>query len=341
MRNAIKDLDSAEIEYDHCRNIFRTKEANGWLREAKDVAVPKTLFGELWIEGELSIFFADTGKGKSVLAVQIAESIARGVPIEPLKLSAEPQKVIYFDFELSQKQFEARYSAIVSENSSIDHYQFSRNLLRSELDTFERLPAGFDDFYEYLHASLEELIDFSDAKIIIVDNITYLNTSTQNSSAALRLMKGLKFLKLEHGLSVLVLAHTPKRNSASSLTVNDLQGSKMLANFADSIFAMGASHKQKDLRYLKQIKLRNSQMKYDASNVCLFRLEKPGNFLGFKFAGFDTEREHLKWNYSRTDEERATLAERVKTFSAAGNTQRTIASELGISIATVNRYLKG
>jgi len=51
------------------------------------------LFGEFWLEGELAILFADTGKGKSLLAVQIAESIARGRPIGPLEMTGRPQTV--------------------------------------------------------------------------------------------------------------------------------------------------------------------------------------------------------------------------------------------------------
>lgn len=42
------------------------KSANRWMREARQTPVPKMLFGELWLEGELSVLFGDTGSGKSV-----------------------------------------------------------------------------------------------------------------------------------------------------------------------------------------------------------------------------------------------------------------------------------
>lgn len=38
----------------------------------------------------------------------------------------------------------------------------------------------------------------------------WLNASTQNSTAALRLMKILKNMKTQLDVSILVLAHTPK-----------------------------------------------------------------------------------------------------------------------------------
>ena len=69
------------------------------------------LFSEFWLEGELCMLFADTNLGKSMLAVQLGDSISRGVAIPGFRLEATPQKVLYIDFELSDKQFEVRYSA--------------------------------------------------------------------------------------------------------------------------------------------------------------------------------------------------------------------------------------
>ena len=67
------------------------------------------------------------------------------------------------------------------------------------------------------------------AKILIVDNLTYLKTqATETAKEALPLMKRLKQLKIKYDLSILALAHTPKRNLCNPLTKNDLAGSKNL-----------------------------------------------------------------------------------------------------------------
>lgn len=94
--------------------------------------------------------------------------------------------------------------------------------------------------------------------------------------------------------NLLLLAHTPKRRFSRGLNVNDLQGSKMLSNFADNIFAIGDSCLGPDIRYLKQIKPRNTELIYGASNVCTYRIAKRDNFLGFWFTGYSEEREHLE-----------------------------------------------
>jgi RecA-family ATPase len=85
--------------------LFTTQSANSWIEQAKSRPIPKMLFSEFWYEREVCILFSDTNLGKSILAVQIANSISKGIPINGFKLEASKQSVLYFDFELTEKQF--------------------------------------------------------------------------------------------------------------------------------------------------------------------------------------------------------------------------------------------
>lgn len=317
------------------QSLFTIQDANIWLANAKLRPVPKMLFGEFWFEGELCISFADTGKGKSILAVQIGNSISKGESIGVFALETLKQKVLYFDFELSDKQFEARYSTRQGDYF-INHYVFDENFKRGEINQESFTPAGFLDFEEYLFHSLEIEIIRTGAKVLIVDNITYLKNATETAKDAMPLMKALITLKKKYLLSILALAHTPKRDLSRPLTVNDLQGSKMLSNFADSIFAIGESAKDKNLRYLKQIKARNTEEIYHAEYVATCQITKPDNFLMFEFLNFGSEREHLK---VLSDTDKADLIQQVKNLSAQGKSQRIIAAEIGIPLTSVNRYV--
>ena len=98
-------LPTATLDIDEYVEI---KPMNDWMREASSQPVPKQLFDDLWCEGELAILFGDTGKGKSALAVQIGESIARGRPMYPFGLTAKPRDVLLLDFEMTEKQIELR-----------------------------------------------------------------------------------------------------------------------------------------------------------------------------------------------------------------------------------------
>lgn len=310
--------------------MFLVKDANKWLEDSKSRPIPQMLFDKLWFEHELCILFADTNLGKSILAVQIADGISRGVSILNLPMEATAKKVLYFDFELSDKQFEARYS-----NNYTDHYTFSNNLIRIEINPDAKMEDG-DTFEDWLTRSIIAVIERENAKIVIIDNLTYLRQGTENAKDALPLMKDLKELKNKYDLSILVLAHTPKRNLSNPITRNDLQGSKMLINFCDSCFAVGESTQGKNIRYIKQIKQRNCESVYDAKNVIVCEICKPDNFLQFRFLSYGYESEHLR---QLTDSDRQSIIDRAKELGGRGIPQRQIANELGISLGCVNKYL--
>jgi len=81
-------------------DAFIIKPAADWLETPED-SNAGMLFGDFWYQGELCIMFADTNVGKSILAVQIGDSLSRGVPIPGIGGGRPAEKVLYFDFELS------------------------------------------------------------------------------------------------------------------------------------------------------------------------------------------------------------------------------------------------
>lgn len=310
--------------------LFIVKTGNEWMREAKNQEMPKMLFGEFWFEGELCILFADSNLGKSILAVQIGNSISKKEQIKPFKLESEKQPVVYFDFELSSKQFENRYSKDYAE-----HYDFEEKFIRIEMNSEAEIPE-YLDFETFLLKSLEQTLVETDATIVIIDNLTYLKSGSETAKDALPLMKSLKELKKRYNLSMLVLAHVPKRDLSKPITKNDLAGSKMLMNFCDSSFTIGQSVLDSNLRYIKQIKQRNTKEIYGIDNVCVCQIVKHHNFLEFEFLNFDEEKTHL--NESKKVD-RDEIIELAKKLSESGKTQREIANELGIATGTVNKYI--
>jgi len=312
------------------KGLFTVKTANRWIEQAKTRPIPQMLFNEFWFEGELCILFADTNLGKSILAVQIGNSISKGEQIRGFKLESPKQPILYFDFELGDKQFENRYSIKFEQ-----HYNFDNNFIRVEINPDATIPEA-QTFEDYLNHSLERSINETGAKVLIIDNLTYLKNETEKAKDALPLMKHLKALKNKYGLSILALAHTPKRDLSKPITRNDLQGSKMLINFCDSSFSIGESHSDKNLRYLKQIKQRNTEQIYDAENVCVCQIDKPFNFLLFEFVNFGKEWEHLK---QHTEKDKENLNERINELKQQNRSLREIGAELGISHQQVKRIL--
>ncbi len=121
--------------------------------------------------------FADSNVGKSILAVQIADRIAR------------TDNVLYLDFELSEKQFQLRYT-----NEHGELYTFPDKLYRVSIDCNQLLDANFE---EAIIGGIEQMAVQTDCKIFIIDNLTYLCCAMEKGDAAGRLMIQLNNLKKE------------------------------------------------------------------------------------------------------------------------------------------------
>lgn len=294
LREAREKYQKKPLSYD---TMLETRSAGDWL-SGKAAKPPGKLFGELWSEGEIAILFSATGTGKSILAVQIAESIANACAIEPLDITAKSQKVLYFDFELTPAQFAARYSA-ASKNKKIRH-RFPANLIRSEIGDFDSIPEMFKgNATAFLQHSVIEAINETGAKIIIIDNFAYLAAA---GSSPVSVMKNLKLIAKTRGLSILVLAHSSEGRAGRAISLNDLQSSKVISNYADSVFTIGRSIHGPNYRYLKHLKSRGPEPAHSAANVIVYRIAKglataalharPA-FLGFDHLGFSEESAHF------------------------------------------------
>ena len=299
--------------------MFTVRTANRTIQEAANRPDPVPLWMTLWYEGEVCCLFADSNLGKSIYAVQIASSIAK------------TRKVLYFDFELSDKQFQLRYTNMETGKC----HEFPPDLYRVEITRDFDYPDG--SFEDALIMEIEQLSLKADCRILIIDNLSYLCMTSEKGEDAGRLMSRLMELKRRHGLSMLILAHTPKRQLNMPITQNDLAGSKKLYNFFDSVFAIGKSAKDGNLRYIKQLKVRYGCFEYGADNVIVCSIEKEDDFLQFVTVGYATESSHLK---EITNEEKGRLKDEAKALHSQGISYREIAKQLAISKTTAERYCK-
>ncbi len=311
----------AELESSHERDnigMFTIRTANRTIAEAAMRPNPRQLYQELWYEGEVCCLFSDSNLGKSIYAVQMADTIATLRP------------VLLVDCELTDKQFQMRYTDI---DTGVMHI-FPELLYRAEIN-----PNTLDvkDYETKILHHIEAAAQHMKCNIIIIDNLTYLcNSSDKGVDAGFFMMK-LMNLKKKYGWSLLIIAHTPKRSLMSPISQNDLAGSKKLYNFFDSVFAIGKSAKDSRLRYVKQLKVRAGEFRYDSSNVIVYEIEKTDGFVHFEFKEFSTEKEHLK---ERTEHDDRKQLQNINDLKAQGKSVREIASLLGLSKSKVWRLIQ-
>ena len=299
--------------------IFEVVSANDVLLKASLEKEPEELWGEGMVyENEVTVIFSDTNTGKSILAVQIGEQVAR-----------TGRNVLYVDFELSDFQFLKRYR-----NDEGETYKFPDNFYRASIRQY----AKTND--EAMIAEIIKACGAVGAEVVIIDNLSWLEARAEKREFASLLMEELVALKHNHGLTILVVGHTVKRYLDKPITENDLSGSKVIANFIDSAIAIGRSIQDPKSRYIKQIKIRSGEKKYDSDNVLLCELDKGenGNFLHFKRLRTSTEDEQLK---PLSVEEREQQKEEARELSAKGMSLRAIAEQIGVCKSTIGNWIKG
>lgn len=256
--------------------LFEYSTLNEVVEDGMKAEKRESLYKNLWIEKELTMFFGAANVGKSMIAVQIAEEIAR-----------RGKKVMYFDYELSEQQLSDRYET----EDGTGHYVFSENLLRPRLDVDkyciekERLKKLFQ--------RMEEATDLG-IKVFVVDNITYLNPNLQKGNEAAKFIINFKSKMEMLGVSVLLLGHSPKAKDNAILTLDKLAGSKNLSNFIDSCFTVGKVEGERKV-YIKQLKARSCAISMDENHVLVGTLTKrEDGFIEFTEEGFAVEKNLLK-----------------------------------------------
>ena len=296
--------------------LLNIKMANTWVKEAKSRPNPHTWFHGLIVANENTVIFAASNVGKSILAVQIAEEIAK------------EEKVLYLDLELSDKQFQMRYTM----GDAV--HNFPDNFLRAEINPENLLNV---DLENGIIDSIEKAI-MTGVKVVIIDNITFACMNAERAEVAGEFMKKVIFLKQKYQLTVVAIAHTPKQYCRKPIDQYDLAGSSKLINLFDAGIAMGCSVKGKDLRYIKQVKTRSGPKLYGEDNVAVCELTTEDGWLHFKFLGCGTEREHLFIQKSMfADEE---IIEMVRPLVKMKYPLSRIEKETGLSHGTAARVRK-
>lgn len=326
--------------------MFQVKTVEQWLREARKKPRPGKLFDEFWQEGEIALMFGESGAGKSILAMQIAESIAGGGAIAPFDAPSDDpsgeRNVLYVDLSMTDKQLEMRYTAEPEEGvkAAPSRHKFPKNVFRAQFDPMGDLPDGCRRIEDAVYQFLREGVAKTSAKAVIIDDLSFFKRTNGHVESMLAVMRRLRMLKAEFGVSILVLVEARQRGyvraAGRPLTLEDLGASQVLNRLADSVFAIGQSRTEEGLRYLKQVARRNGRIKYGNARVPSFCVEmRDGSFLSFGFDDFHSESHHLAHHECPNWLGRARA---VQQYVADGMTQRDIAEKMGISLGSVNRY---
>ena len=312
-----------------------------YIEEGKLMDEPKELIPHILVEHETTILFGDTGLGKSTLAMQIACEVAAQT-YEVVEQTFEAtentedtfdnachesrrKRVLYVNFELSQQQWAKRFpKKKFPENLFIANINYS--LMRDVTDQ------------SHILDEIQRIAVENEIEVVIIDNLTNLCINSKEGGEAGNIMLQLISLRMTHNWTMLILAHVPKRKPCDPLSLNDLAGSKILSNLADNVIGLNKSKKDKNARYIIQLKYRSFPIELDYKNVQELRLTMSDDWLHFEYGDYDEERSHLP----RARDEKAELERDIvrELKEPNGLTYRDIADKLGTSLSMVSRVAK-
>lgn len=214
-----------------------------------------------------------------------------------------------------------------------ERHVFPVHFLRAEID-----PASLEgvDMSEAVLQSIEIAAQRGIRKVFI-DNLTFICLDAEKAVTAAELMIRLVRLKKTYDLTMVVIAHTPKRDSGLPLTQNDLADSSKLMSFFDSGIVIGLSSRDKNLRYVKQVKYRAGEKEYDYDNLILYETVKEHGYTHFAYRGHGVKADHIKAPSFSEDLDEIL---QVLDLQANGKSVREIAPLLDISSSKVQRRLK-
>jgi len=312
--------------------MFIVETANSRIERAKLLPNPKPLIGNLWKEGELLILFAYTGSGKTTLAQQIAKALSEGDGLfeNQLPNEAGEKKVLYFDAELSDKQFENRYSIEYK-----DHTSFNGNLYYMQVNR-QYILNEKQSYSKSIIPEIENEILEKDFNVIIIDNLHCLKEGLEKSKEAKPLMDKITALKHKYNVSIMVVGHTPKQHKYKMMELSDLQGSSALSIQLDSCVAIGNSKKGDDIKYLVEVKRRDGKYIFNNNNVITCRIEKEP-FLKMNFQQFEKEANHL---LELDDVAEETITATILALKDEGQTVREITNQVPYGQTKVHSIIK-
>ncbi len=312
-------------------SMLETKPANDCLRTPAAKTTPTNLFGGLWRIGELAVLAGESGVGKSILAVQIAESIARGRSAPVTRHSSlVPQNVLYLDFQHTDGQFAERYMCLSPIPGKLPvKYRFSSRLSFTRFGEID-IPEAFNgDIARYFDHSLNLTLADENAKVIVIDNLAWLDPKATGNAAAIRRLRSLKLYAMTNEVSILVLHNSRARRLRPHSSLVTCPLSEDLAQIPDSIFSLCPSTFSPDIRYVKHLRSVGAQAAslhpaaadsvsslstvhhpLSTDEVLTFQLARSsgpvsslvtrhsslseGPFLGFTFLGPSEEKDHLR-----------------------------------------------
>ncbi|TAK56991.1 MAG: AAA family ATPase, partial [Bacteroidetes bacterium] len=273
----------------------------------------------------VNFLFGEEGSGKSLLAMNLAISVATGASRFLEFDICTHGKTLYLNNELPFREFLARFKTMAE---ALPEQQAER---LTQLLVPENVPQ-FESYWD----EINELCRTEKPALVVLDCLYWSHNRGENNSSGMKaILRQFTSLRDAHKLALLILHHTNKGSRYRGLHNNNMRGSGVFGAASDTTLELRRSEKDETKRLFKPTKLRYNNDAMRSPRL----LSLADNSLWFVDNGAADEDEHIA--KAQTSKEEINLTEIVQqgeTLTREEILKRCMA--MGFSERTVDRNLK-
>ena len=259
------------------RNQFQFELLNGLEISQMEIPQQSYLVNNLISEYSVNMLGGEEGCGKSLVAMNLAISIAVGADTWLGYGIAKHGKVLYLNNELPFPTFGWRVKTM-------------SNSLPAQGDISNLIAPRVVPVLSECWDSLNETCERENPCLIIVDALYFLHDRDENDSSEMKtLMRKILALRDIHNLAVLLIHHTKKGSRHVRMHNDQMRGSNVFGGITDTVLQMRRSGVDETKRIIKPTKFRHVG---DEERKCRLLSLNPET-LWFRDEGETNEDDHI------------------------------------------------
>jgi len=271
----MKLMDSAPVFGANELGAAKIFDVHGFLE--RDLPEVQYICDEILLESGTTGIAGMSNVGKSILALQLALSIAMGVPFMGQFVVPRPRKVLFIQFEMLDQMVQERLERQM--HALTEEYPTCREYLKDNLTI-----ASFEDkrLFEDAYGTIEKNLMTGDYDVLVIDNLyTSSNIAMDKNDQLQTLLSRITELKLKYKIAMVMISHHKKMSEKQPLDHFMVFGGSTYVNWLDNLVQVANTGRGKDLKVFKITKTRTAS---DYHNVpCGIKITGSEKNLAFKY----------------------------------------------------------